>query len=168
MLNGVHVRFSKGCGLLGISCWECIHKGTKLESNLQWIYYTKDGVDHMVDISRRIICVESLVSLVIGNVLMSTPETAVKNFLHAMAEASSELDVDHYVDSISELLKLCGLNTVFDIVACSYRLHQANPFDYMNERTGEMTVVAVCNTEYELFCEVDAILVSTSTSNASS
>ena len=26
----------------------------------------------------------------------------------------------------------------------------------MNERTGEMTI-AVCNTEYELFCEVGAI-----------
>jgi hypothetical protein len=27
----------------------------------------------------------------------------------------------------------------------------------MYERTGEMTIVAVCNPEYELFCEVDAI-----------
>jgi hypothetical protein len=27
----------------------------------------------------------------------------------------------------------------------------------MNEITGEMTIVAVCNTEYELFCEVRAI-----------
>ena len=147
----------KGCGLLGNSCWECIDEGTKFESTPQWMYYTKDGVDHMVDISRRIICGESLVSLVIGNVLISTPETAVKNFLRAMAEASSEPDVDHYVDSRSELLKLCGLNKVFDIVARSYRLHQANPFDYMNEKTGELTIVAVCNTEYELFCEVGAI-----------
>ena len=114
----------KGCGLLGNSSWECIDEGTKFESTPQWIYYTKDGVDHMVDISRHIICGESLVSLVICNVLISTPETAVKNFLRAMAEASSEPDVDHYVDSRSELLKLCGLNTVFDIVARSYWLHQ--------------------------------------------
>ena len=111
----------------------------------------------MIDISRRIICGESLVSLVIRHVLMSTPETAVENFLHAMTEASSEPDVEHYVDSRSELLKLCGMKTVFDIVARSYRLHQANYFEYMNKRTGEMTIVSVCDTEYELFCEVGAI-----------
>jgi hypothetical protein len=147
----------KDSGLIGNSCLECIDEGTMFESTAQWMFYNKDGVDHMIDISRFIICGESLVSLVIEHILMSTPETAVKKFLYAMAEVSSEPDIEHYVDSRSELLKLCGLKTVFDIVARSYRLHQASRFDYMNERTGEMTIVAVCNTEYELLCEVGAI-----------
>jgi hypothetical protein len=42
-------------------------------------------------------------------------------------------------------------------VGHSYRLHQANRFDCMYEKTGEVTLVAVCNPEYELFCDVDAI-----------
>ena len=147
----------KGCGLIGNSCWECTNEGMKFESTPRWIYDTKDGGIHMIDISRRIICGESLMSLVVSKVLMSTPETALENFLHVMAEGSSEPDVEYYVNSRSELLKVCGLKTVFDIVARGYRLHQANPFDYMNERTGEKMIVAVCNTEYELFCEVGAI-----------
>jgi hypothetical protein len=147
----------KDCGLLGNDCLECIEEGMRFESNPQWMFYTMDGVDHMIDISRRIICGQSLVSMVVGKVLMSTPETAVENFLHVMGEASSEPDVEHYADSRFELLKLCGMKTVVDIVARSYRLHQANCFDYINERTGETTLVAVCNTEYELFCEVGAI-----------
>jgi hypothetical protein len=49
------------------------------------------------------------------------------------------------------------MTTVFDVVAHSYRLHQGNRLDKMTERTGEMTIVAVCNKEYELICEVGAI-----------
>jgi hypothetical protein len=100
---------------------------------------------------------ESLVSMVIGKVMMRTTETAVENFLHTMAMESSKPDVEHHIDSQLELFNLCGMTTVFDVVAHSYRLHQANRFDYMNEKTGEMTIVAVCNKEYELFCEVGAI-----------
>ena len=147
----------KGCGILGNSCLECIHEGMKFESTPRCIYNTKDGVGHMIDISRRIICEESLVSLIKRHILMSTPETAVENFLHAMTKATSEPDVEHYIDSRLELIKLCGMKTVCDIVARSYRLHQANSFEYMNKRTGEMTIVGVCDTEYELFCEVGAI-----------
>jgi hypothetical protein len=110
----------------------------------------------MIDITRRIICGEALVPIVISKVTMSTPKTAVENFLHAMATASSKPDVEHHINSRLELLKLCGMTTVFD-VAHSYRLYLANRFDYMTERTGEMTIVAVCNTEYELFCEVGDI-----------
>jgi hypothetical protein len=51
----------------------------------------------------------------------------------------------------------CVMTTVLDVVGHSYRLHQDNCFVYMNDRTWEMIVVAVCNTEYELFCEVGAI-----------
>jgi hypothetical protein len=74
-----------------------------------------------------------------------------------MATASSKPDVEHHFDSRLEVSKLCGMTTVLDVVAHSYRLHQANCFGYMNDRTGEMTIVAVCNTEYEMFCEVGAI-----------
>jgi hypothetical protein len=74
---------------------------------------------------------------------MSTPGTAVENFMHAMVKESSELDVEHYIDSRLERFKLCGTTTVFDVVGHSYRLHQANRFDCMYERTGEMKLVAV-------------------------
>jgi hypothetical protein len=75
-----------------------------------------------------------------------------------MATASSEPDVEHSIDSRLELFKLCRITTVFDVVdAHSYRLHQANRFDCMYERKREMTLVAVCDPEYELFCEFGAI-----------
>jgi hypothetical protein len=48
------------------------------------------------------------------------------------------------------------MTTVFDVVAHRYRLHQGNHFDCMYKRTGKMTLVAVCNPAYELFCEVGA------------
>jgi hypothetical protein len=96
-------------------------------------------------------------SLAIGKVMTSTPETAAKKLLHAMATASSEPDVEHSVDSQLEHFKLCGMTTVFDVVGHSYRLHQANRFDCMYERTGEMKLVAVCNPANELFYEYDAI-----------
>jgi hypothetical protein len=112
----------------------------------------------MIDIARRIICGEALVSMVIDKGMMSTPKTAVENFLHAMATASSEPDVEHSIDSLSERFKLCGMTRVFDVVGHSYRLHQANCFDCMYERAGETTLVAVCNPSYERFCEVGAIL----------
>jgi hypothetical protein len=82
----------------------------------------------MIDITRRIICGEALVSIVIGKVMMRTPKTAVENFLHAMATVSKP-DVEHHIDSRLEFLKLCGMTTFFDVVAHSYRLHQANRFD---------------------------------------
>jgi hypothetical protein len=53
----------------------------------------------MIDITRRIIYGEALVSMVIGKVMLSTPETAVKNFLHAVATSSSEPDVELSIDS---------------------------------------------------------------------
>jgi hypothetical protein len=56
-----------------------------------------------------------------------------------------------------QILKLCGMTTVFGVVAHSYRLHQSIHFEYMNERTWKITIVAICNTEFELFCEVGAI-----------
>jgi hypothetical protein len=74
-----------------------------------------------------------------------------------MVTASSELDVEHFIDSRLEHFKLCGTTTVFDVVGNSYRLHQANRFDCMYERTGEMKLVAVWNPAYERFCEVGAI-----------
>ena len=43
-----------------------------------------------------------------------------------MGEASSEPDVDHYVDSRSELFQAVWTEHVFDIVSHSYRFHQAN------------------------------------------
>ena len=101
----------KGCGLLGNMCLECNEDGMTFENNPQWIYYTKEGVVHMINISRRIIRGEALVSMVIGKVIISTPETAVENFLQVMAEASSEPDVAHYINSRSELLKLCGMKS---------------------------------------------------------
>jgi hypothetical protein len=97
------------------------------------------------------------VPMVFGKVMMSTPETAVENVLHAMATASSNPDVEHHINSRLELLKLRGMTTVFGVVAHSYRVHQAIRFDYMNERTGKIKIVAVCNTEFEPFCEVGAI-----------
>jgi hypothetical protein len=36
--------------------------------------------------------------MVFGKVMMSTPETAVENVLHAMAMASSKPDVEHSND----------------------------------------------------------------------
>jgi hypothetical protein len=59
--------------------------------------------------------------MVFGKVMMNTPERAVNKFLHAMATASSEPDVEHSIDSRLELFKLCGMTTVFDVVAHSYR-----------------------------------------------
>jgi hypothetical protein len=100
-----------------------------------------------IDITRRIICGEALVSMVIDKVMVSTPETAVENVLHAMATASSEPDVEHSIDSRLERFKLCGMTTVLNVVGHSYRLHQATCFDCMYERTGETTLVAVCNPE---------------------
>jgi hypothetical protein len=97
------------------------------------------------------------VSMVFGKVMMSTPEIAVTNVLHAMATASSEPDVEHSIDSRSKLFKLCGMTTVFDVVAHCYRLHQANHFECMYERTEDMTLVAACNPAYEHFCEIGAI-----------
>jgi hypothetical protein len=129
----------------------------KFERHPKWYYNDVEGVIHMVDITCRIISREALVSIVIGKVMLSTPETAVNNFLHAMDTASSEHDVDHSIDSRLELFKLCGMTTVFDVVGHSYRLHQANRLDCMYMRTGEMTLVAICNPEYKLFCEVGAI-----------
>jgi uncharacterized protein YuzB (UPF0349 family) len=61
-------------------------------------YNDAEGVIHNITITHHIICGESLVSIVIGKVMMSTPETAVENFLHAMASASSEPDVEHSID----------------------------------------------------------------------
>jgi hypothetical protein len=49
------------------------------------------------------------------------------------------------------------MTTVSDVVGNSYRLHQANRFDCMYKRTGEMKLVAVCALEYELFYEDGAI-----------
>jgi hypothetical protein len=89
------------CGFVGNICSECNEDGMKC----------------------RIICGEALVSMVFGKVMMSTPETAVKNFLHAMDTESSESDVEHSIDSRLELFKLCGMTTVFDVVSHSYRLH---------------------------------------------
>jgi hypothetical protein len=83
------------------------------------------------------------VSIAIGKVMLSTPKTAVENFLHAMDTASSELDVEHSIDSRLEHFKLCGMTTVFDVVAHSYCLHQANRFDCMHEITRETKLVAV-------------------------
>jgi hypothetical protein len=56
-----------------------------------------------------------------------------------------------------KIFKLCRMTTVFDVVVHSYRLHQANRFDCMYERTREMTLAAVCDPEYELFYEDGAI-----------
>jgi hypothetical protein len=89
--------------------------------------------------------------------MLSTPKTVIKNFLHAMATASREPDVEQSIDSRLERFKLCGMTTVFGVVGHRYRLHQVNCFDYMNDRIGEMTTVDVCNIEYELICEVGAI-----------
>jgi hypothetical protein len=124
-----------GCGFVQNICSEC----------------NKDGM------KCHIICGEALVSMVFGKVMMSSPKTSAENFLHAMVTASSELDVEHFIDSRLAHFKLCGMTTVFDVVAHCYRLHQANHFDCMYERTGEMTLVVVCNPAYELFCEVGAI-----------
>jgi hypothetical protein len=71
----------------------------KFERHPKWYYDNEEGVLHMLDISRRIICGEALVSMVIGKFMISTPETAVEKFLHAMATASSEPDVEHCIDS---------------------------------------------------------------------
>jgi hypothetical protein len=123
------------CGFVGNICSECNEDGMKC----------------------RIICGEALVSMVFGKVMMSKPKTAVKNFLNAMATASIEPDVEHFIDSRLELFKLCVMTKVFDVVAHNYRLHQANHFDCMYGTTREMTLVAVCNPAYELFCDVGAI-----------
>jgi hypothetical protein len=124
-----------GCGFVGNICSKCNEDGMKC----------------------RIMCGEALVSMIYGKVMLRKPETAVKNFPHAMATASSEPDVEHFIASRLELFNLCGMKTVFDVVAHSYRLHQANRFDCMYERTGEMTLVAICDPEYELFYEDSAI-----------
>jgi hypothetical protein len=97
-----------------------------------------------------ITCGEALVSMVFGKVMMSTPKTAAKNFLHAMATASSEPDVEHSIDSRLELFKLCGMTTVFDVVAHRYRLHQASHLDCMYERTGLLYAVQHMNSSVKL------------------
>jgi hypothetical protein len=122
----------------------------KFERHSKWYYKDSEGVIHMIDITSRIIYGEALVSIVIGKVMLSTPETAVESFLHVMAMASSEPNVEHSIDSRLELFKVCGMTTVSDVVGHSYRLHQANRFDCIYERTGEMTLVAVCNPEHDL------------------
>jgi hypothetical protein len=129
----------------------------KFERHPKWYYKDTEGVIHMVDITRCIICEEAFVSIVIDKVMLSTPKTVFKNFLHAMDTASSESDVEHSIDSRLELFTLCEMTIFFDVVGHRYRLHQANYFDCMYERTGEMTLVAVCNPAYELFCKVGAI-----------
>jgi hypothetical protein len=68
---------------------------------------------------------EAFVSIVIGKVMLSTPETSAENFLHVIVTASIELYVEHSIDSQLEHFKLCGMTTVFDVVGNSYRLHQA-------------------------------------------
>jgi hypothetical protein len=118
----------------------------KFERHPKWYYNDAEGVIHMIDITRRIICGEDLVSIVISKVMMSKPKTAVEIFLHAMVTASSEPDVEHHIDSRLKLFKLCGMTTVFDVVAHSYRLHQTNLFVCVNERIEEITLVAVCHT----------------------
>ena len=109
------------------------------------------------DIQRFIICGDSLVSLVLSKLMVSTPATAVQNFLRPIGEASSQTDVENYVESRLELVRLCSMTTVLDIVAHSRRLVDADIFEHLNERTGNMDPIGVCNTEYELFCEVGAI-----------
>jgi hypothetical protein len=147
----------KGFVFVGNICSECNKDGMKFELHPKWYYKDAEGVIHMIDATRRIICGEALVSIVIGKVMMSMPETAVENFLRAMATASSEPDVKHSIDSRLELFKLCGMTTVFDVVGHRYRLHQATHYDCMYERPGEITLSAVCNPEYEIFCEAVAI-----------
>jgi hypothetical protein len=116
----------------------------KFEHHPNLYYYDAEGGIHMIDITHCIICGEALVSIVIGKVILSTPE-------------SRESDFNHSIESRLERFKLCGMTTVFDVVGHSYRLHQANRFDCMYERTGEMMLVAVCNPEFERFCEVGGI-----------
>jgi hypothetical protein len=70
----------------------------KFERHPKWYYNDAECVIHMIDITRRIICGEALVSIVIGKVMLSTPEIAVENFLYAMATASSEPNVEHSID----------------------------------------------------------------------
>jgi hypothetical protein len=147
----------KGYSFAGNICSECNEDKMKFERHPKWYYTDTEGVIHMVDITRCIICGEAFVSSVIGKVMLSTPETAAKSFLHSMATATNEPDVEHSIDSRLELFKLCGMTTVFDVVAHSYRLHQANRFECMYERTREITLVAVCDPEYELFYEDGAI-----------
>jgi hypothetical protein len=69
--------------------------GIIFERHPKWYYNDAEGVIHIIDITRHIIYGESLMSRVIGKVMLSTPETAFKNFLHAMATVSSEPDVEH-------------------------------------------------------------------------
>jgi hypothetical protein len=85
----------------------------RFEHHPKWYYKDTESVIHMVDITRCIIRGEAFVSIVIGKVMLSTPETAVENFLHAMVTAGSELDVEHSIDSRLEHYKLCGMTTVF-------------------------------------------------------
>jgi hypothetical protein len=138
----------KGCGFVGNICSECNEDGMKFEHHPKWYYKDTEVVIHMTDITSRIICGEALVSIVIGKVMLRTPKTAVKNFLHSMAMESLEPDVEHSIDSRLELFKLCGMTTVSDVVGHC---------DCMYERTGEMTLAAVCNPEYQLLCEIGAI-----------
>jgi hypothetical protein len=89
-----------GCGYVGNICSKCNEDGMKC----------------------RIICGEALVSMVFGKVMMSIPETSHENVLHVMVTASSELDVDHSIDSLLEQFKLCGTTTVFDVVTVYTKL----------------------------------------------
>jgi hypothetical protein len=85
----------KCCDFVGNICSERKEDGMKFERHSKWYYNDEEGVIHMNYITRRIIFGEALVSMVVGKVMMSTPKTAVDNFLHAMATASSEPYVEH-------------------------------------------------------------------------
>jgi hypothetical protein len=89
----------KCCGFVGNICSECNKDGMKFERHPKWYDNGAEGFIHMIDITRRIIYGEALVSMVIGKAMMSTPKTAVENFLHAMVTASSEPDVEHSIYS---------------------------------------------------------------------
>ena len=86
-----------------------------------------------------------------------TKHIRVQTILCAIGEASSQTGVDNYVELRLELASLFSMTTVLDIVAHSRRLEEAKIFELLNERTGNMEPIGVCNTDYELFCEVGAI-----------
>jgi hypothetical protein len=79
----------KRCGLVRNMCSECNEDGMRFERHPKSYFNDEKGVIHIIDITRRIICGEALVSMVIGKLMMRTPETAVENFLHAMATTKS-------------------------------------------------------------------------------
>jgi hypothetical protein len=83
----------KGCGFVRNVCAEYNEDGMKFERHPKWYYNDEESVIHMIDITRRIICGNALVTIVIGKVMI-----AVENFLHAMTTASSKPDVEHHID----------------------------------------------------------------------